>query len=171
MKLKRGRMKRWSITVAMTSATLGLAACGDSIPADQVPADPAPADVSGPNGRIAFVRLDPSLDDEEAKVTYTVNPDGSDVEQLFTDGFSSGARWSPDGTQISIFCCDDGMAAHLLDPETGDVRGLPPQDPTLETHCGGDGLPTASDSPARSSAWTTRAATGSTRSAPPTAAA
>jgi TolB protein len=126
----------------MTSVMLVLAGCSDPAPTDQVPVEevtaaPAPADASGPNGRIAFARLDPSLDDEEAKVTYTVDPDGSDVQQLFMDGFSYGPRWSPDGTEIQIFCCDDGMAAHLLDPETGDVRGLPPPDSTLETFCGG----------------------------------
>ncbi|HEV2906798.1 MAG TPA: hypothetical protein VGZ50_05745, partial [Actinomycetota bacterium] len=94
-------MKRGSIVaVAMTSATLGLAACGDSIPADRVPADPTPADVSGPNGRIAFSRQSPVDDDEEARLTYTVNPDGSDVQELFTDGVSYGPRWSPDGTEI-----------------------------------------------------------------------
>ncbi len=80
---------------------------------------------------------DPSPGEDESGVTYTVDPDGSDEQQLFTDGFSSGPRWSPDGTEIHIFCCDDGMSAHVLDPETGDVRGLPPPDPALETFCGG----------------------------------
>jgi Tol biopolymer transport system component len=135
-------MKRGSIVaVVMTSMTLGLAACGDAGPSHQAPADQVPRNVSGPDGRIAFTR-DPSLgDDEEAQVTYTVDPDGSDVQQLFPDGPSGGPLWSPDGTEIQIFCCDDGMAAHFVDPDTGDLRTLPPPDPTIETFCGGSWSP------------------------------
>jgi WD40 repeat protein len=143
MKLKRGgSMKRGSIVaVAMTSATLGLAACGDSIPADRVPPDPTPADVSGPNGRIAFSRGTSVLAGDEEKVTYTVNPDGSDLQPLAEDGPSSRPRWSPDGTEIHIFCCGDGMAAHIVDPDTGDLRTLPQPDPKMETFCGGSWSP------------------------------
>jgi Tol biopolymer transport system component len=50
-------------------------------------------------------------------------------------------RWSPDGTEIAILCCDDGMPAHLLDAETGALRALPPQDRELETYCGGPWSP------------------------------
>ena len=67
-------------------------------------------------------------------VTYTVNPDGSHVQSLFTRG-SEFPHWSPDGTQVSIFCCDDGMAAHIVDADSGSFRELAPPDPTLETHC------------------------------------
>ena len=89
--------------------------------------DPVPANLSGPNGRIAFTRHDPSLGaraGDEESVTYTVNPDGSHVQQLFADAPSGRPRWSPDGTEIQIFCCDDGMAAHFIDPDTGDLRTL-----------------------------------------------
>src|SRR5918996_988787 len=134
MKLKPGgTMKRWSIVaVVMTSATLGLAGCGD--PASE---GPVPGNASGPNGRIAFSRGTSVLAGDEEKVTYTVDPDGSDLQQLFEDGHSSRPRWSPEGTEIHIFCCDDGMVAHIMDPDTGDVRGLPPPDPTVEIFCGG----------------------------------
>jgi Tol biopolymer transport system component len=97
-----------------------------------VPAGLAQAKVPGPNGRIAFARIDPALG---GSVTYTVNPDGSRVQQLLTRG-SEGPQWSPDGSQVSLFCCDDGMAAHIVDPDGGSFRELTPPDPTLETHCG-----------------------------------
>jgi Tol biopolymer transport system component len=93
---------------------------------------PAGAKVSGPQGRIAFARFDPALG---GTVTYTMNPDGSEVQQLFARP-AEFPHWSPDGSEVSIFCCDDGMAAHIVDPETGSFRELAPPDPTLETHCG-----------------------------------
>ncbi|MDQ4005048.1 MAG: hypothetical protein M3135_01950 [Actinomycetota bacterium] len=123
--------------------TLLLAACGDepqagqATPSEARTADSVSVDAARANGRIAFSRGTSVLAGDEDKVTFTVNPDGSDLQPLFEDGQSSNPRWSPDGTEIHIFCCDDGMAAHILDPETGDVRGLPPQDPKLETYCGG----------------------------------
>jgi Tol biopolymer transport system component len=92
---------------------------------------PAGAKVPGPNGRIAFARFEPGV----GMVTYTVNPDGSQLQQLFARG-SDGPHWSPDGSEVSIFCCDDGMAAHLVAPDTGEFRELAPPDPELEIHCG-----------------------------------
>jgi Tol biopolymer transport system component len=140
MELRRGRINRGSIVaVAMMSAALGLAGCSDPAP-EQTPAEEASATNSDPGGRIAFTRLDPALDEEESeesKMTYTVNPDGSDVQQLFSSGHSESPHWSPAGSEIAIFCCDNGMAGHLLDPDTGDLREFPPPDPSLETHCGG----------------------------------
>ena len=66
---------------------------------------------------------------------YVVDADGSesDVELLFAGG--GAGRWSPDGSEVSVFCCDDGMVAHLVDVATGDVRGLETPDPTLELYC------------------------------------
>ena len=95
-------------------------------------ATPAGAKVPGPNGRIAFTQFEPATG---GTVTYTVNPDGSHVQPLFARG-SEGPHWSPDGSQVSIFCCDDGMAAHIVDTDSGSFRELAPPDPTLETHCG-----------------------------------
>ena len=91
-------------------------------------------DVSGLAGRIVFVRGDPEA---EEPATYTVNPDGSDEQQLFFDGPSEFPRWSPDGTEIHINCCDDGMAAHFVDTTTGDLRTLPQPASKLEAFCGG----------------------------------
>ena len=66
---------------------------------------------------------------------YAVNPDGTNLQAVF-EGAAEYPRWSPDGTEISIFCCDNGMAAHFVDVATGELREFPPPDPTLETHCG-----------------------------------
>jgi len=117
-------MKRWLITVVVTStAVLGLTGPGTS-----------QAKVPGPNGRIVFTRFDQSVG---GVVSYTMNPDGTQRRQLFFSGHSEWPHWSPDGRQISIFCCDDGMAAHIVDVDSGGFRELAPVDPnTLEEHCG-----------------------------------
>ena len=73
-----------------------------------------------PTTRIVFKRLDASTG---GTLIYSVNPDGSQTSQLF-DEVAEGPRWSPDGTEIAIFCCDDGMAAHILGAETGELRTL-----------------------------------------------
>jgi TolB protein len=64
-----------------------------------------------------------------------MNADGTRVEQLFPEA-AMAPRWSPDGSEISLFCCDDGMAAHIIHVETGDFRTLPPPDRDIETFCG-----------------------------------
>src|SRR5512132_2974040 len=94
---------------------------------------PAGAKSPGANGRIVFARFDPAVGDT---FTYAVNPDGSHVQQLFSAHPSNTPHWSPDGSEVAIFCCDDGMAAHFVNPDTGSFREVAPPDPTLETHCG-----------------------------------
>jgi len=101
----------------MVAGALLLGACADT---EQPPAPDASGATTtdalpGPTGRIVFKRLDPSLG---FTVIYTVNPDGSHLEQLFPEE-AEAPRWSPDGTEVAIFCCGDGMAAHLVDPDTG----------------------------------------------------
>ena len=95
------------------------------------PSSPSSA-VSALNGRIVFNRGDAGAGESSL---YTMNPDGSDVTLLFERG-ASNARWAPDGSTISFFCCDDGMSAHFIDPDTETFRETPPPDPALETHCG-----------------------------------
>jgi TolB protein len=99
-----------------------------------VSATPVAAKPLGANGQIAFGRFDPELG---APVTYTVNPDGSGVRPLRQGEFPA---WSPDASQIALFCCGDGMAAHILNLDTGVFREFPP-DPSLEMHCGGSWSP------------------------------
>jgi hypothetical protein len=135
-------MKRSSVALAMVVISMVVPACGNGEEATQAsPAvsvaptvgSVAPTEASTTaGGSIVFERYDPSID---GPVTYTMAPDGSDVRQLFEEGHSEVARWSPDGTEIQISCCGDGMAAHLIDPRTGEMRTLP-GDPDLELHCG-----------------------------------
>jgi Tol biopolymer transport system component len=121
------------------SAMLVLGACGGG------ETDPARSNEQGsnasttgavpePKGRIVFNRGEGGT---ENIVTYTINPDGSDEQQLLLDGASENPRWSPDGTEIHIFCCGDGMVAHFIDPVTGNMRSLEPPDPAVELFCGG----------------------------------
>jgi Tol biopolymer transport system component len=128
----------WAVALVGIVGSLGLVGCSDGEssgpPTNEAPPNtPTGATVSVGDGRIAFVRGDP---EDGETVTYTVNPDGSDEEQLFFEGPSEFPRWSPDGTEIQINCCDDGMVAHFLDTTTGDFRTLPQPDPELETFCG-----------------------------------
>jgi Tol biopolymer transport system component len=126
-------MKRsWIAVAAMVLGSQVLVACSEEAPSASEPNGSAAPQGPEPDGRIVFALGDP---EEGDSFTYTVNPDGGDVEQLFLDGPSESPRWSPDGTEIQIFCCDDGMAAHFVDPATGDLRTLPPPEPTLETFC------------------------------------
>ncbi|HJS26455.1 MAG TPA: hypothetical protein VJ913_04945 [Actinomycetota bacterium] len=135
-------MKRRWITALAALTALSLAACGggDEDPAQPIgPASTGPTeDPAGSIGRIVFNRGEPGTGNA---VTYTINPDGSDEERLFLEGGSESARWSPDGTEIHIFCCSDGMVAHFLDPSTGELRGLAPPDPAVELFCGGAWTP------------------------------
>jgi hypothetical protein len=171
---KRGSeeaMKRsWNAAAAMVLGSLALVACGENPPKASEPSGSAAAQTSGLEGRIVFMRGDPSEGVLAGEgVTYTVNADGSGERQLFPDGDSPGPGWSPDGSEIAIFCCDNGMVAHLLDPDTGDLREFPPPDPTVETHCGlawsPDGTRLACegygvDDPAGNGVYTIRASDG-----------
>jgi WD40 repeat protein len=138
MRIKRTPLRRAAWTM-LASVGVVLGACGGSDDTDandattrstQTTTTEAP---SGPPGPIVFKRLNPATDETDI---YTVNPDGSDV-RLLLRGPAEGALWSPDGTEISVFCCDDGMAAHFVDVASGELRTIPQPDPTLETFCGG----------------------------------
>ena len=131
-------MKRsWTAAAAMVLGSLVLVACGEDPPRASEPAGSAATQTSSLEGRIVFMRGDPSEGVLAGEgVTYIVNADGSDERQLFSEGGSPGPGWSPDGSEIAIFCCNDGGAAHIIDPESGELRRIPPPDPTLETFCG-----------------------------------
>lgn len=103
----------------------------------QLSTQPAAGKVAGTTGRIAFARYDPALGDT---VTYTANPDGSHLRQLFP-GASEAPHWSPDGSRVAILACADppvcDTAAVIVDPDTGSYRVLTMPDPAdLFTPCG-----------------------------------
>jgi Tol biopolymer transport system component len=60
---------------------------------------PAGAKVSGTNGQIAFSRFDESFQDD---ATYTMNPDGSNVQPLFPAFASNTPHWSPSGAEVAV---------------------------------------------------------------------
>ncbi len=93
---------------------------------------PAQGKVPGPNGQIAFQRFDPST---RAFSVYRVNPDGSQLQLVF-DHSADGPHWSPDGTEVSFFCCDDGMIAHIFNVDTGVFREIAPLANPPDLHCG-----------------------------------
>jgi Tol biopolymer transport system component len=87
---------------------------------------PAEAKAPGPNGQIAFARqANPVL--EQGHIVYTVNPDGSHLQELAEP--ADIPRWSPDGTEVSIDdadCMFDGTcAAVIFNADTGSSRVLP----------------------------------------------
>lgn len=101
----------------------------------------ASAKVQGANGRIAFGREDYSLGDT---VTYTMNPDGSNVQALLPAGLTSGSpHWSPDGTEVAVTSglgipCPPTCTGNtvITNPDTGNYRVLAPQGfPTVGTWC------------------------------------
>ena len=87
---------------------------------------------SAPSNRIVFNRGDVG---SGQSLVYTMNPDGSDTTSLFPRT-AYGPHWAPDRSEISIFCCDDGMSAHFVNLKTGALRTLNMPDPGLETFCG-----------------------------------
>jgi Tol biopolymer transport system component len=108
---------------------LGFAICIAALPA--LNASPATANPTGPNGRIAFARYDPSLDDT---VFYTINPDGTHEQQVVPFAVYC-PHWSPDGTLLASCGGPDGSSTVLVDPDTGHYRMLPSPDPDLYTPC------------------------------------
>ena len=62
---------------------------------------------------------------------------GVNVTSSCCSPMDGAGRWSPDGSEVSIFCCGDpAMVAHLVEVATGDVRAVATPDPTLELDCG-----------------------------------
>ena len=123
-------MKRFSL-VAVAVAVAGAVALLGLISAT----GPAQAKVPGPDGQIVFGRFDPALNDE---VSFTANPDGSHVHQLFP-GPAEAPHWSPDGSEVALLACLDppvcDTAAVIVNPDTGKFRGLTMPDPNIETPC------------------------------------
>jgi TolB protein len=167
---RRRRQRNARIGVTVVASAVAIAAvllATHSFPRAEQPAVPPPT----VNGRIAFVRYDPSYGDP---VAFTMDPDGSDVAQLSVAGawgHSEWPHWSPDGTSVAVFCCDDPpSAATIVDPDTGDLRALPLADPGgLEEHCGFSWSPNGQlmacgnfgkTNPADTGIWTIRSSNG-----------
>jgi Tol biopolymer transport system component len=98
----------------------------------------AQAKVFGPNGQIAFTRSDRAADED---FTYTVNPDGSNMQPLLPGFTSDSPHWSPDGSEVAVGsslgvpCCNFPYSAVIINPDTGSYRTLPMQDPNVFTFC------------------------------------
>ena len=121
-----------AIVMSVVTACVG-GQTNESAPSQAVSSDSSPPSASAApswlvelSGRVAFQR---------SGFIWTTNGDGSESHQLF-DRPAEWPHWSPDGTEVSIFCCGDGMAAHFVDVRTGEFREVAPPDPELEVHCG-----------------------------------
>lgn len=100
----------------------------------------AQAKVSGPNGRIAFSRFDPTFGDD---ATYTMNPGGSNVQPLLPSFASNSPHWSPDGSEVAVTSgldipCPPTCTGNtvIINPDTGNYRVLASQGfPAVGTFC------------------------------------
>ena len=131
---RRQRNGRIGVTLlASVIAIIAIIFATRAFPRAERPAVPPAA-----NGRIAFVRYDPAYGQP---VAFTMDPDGSDATQMFFTGawgHSEWPHWSPDGTRVAVFCCDEpAVAAHIVNPDTGEFARLPRMDYRgLEEDCG-----------------------------------
>jgi Tol biopolymer transport system component len=132
------RIRQRNARVRAIVVAVALAAVAVFFEAHAIPRADRPAAPPARNGRIAFVRFDPQSNEP---VAFSIDPDGTDEAQMFFSGFFSGhsewPHWSPDGGRVSVFCCDDPAAAHIVNPDTGAFNELPPMEPRrLEEACG-----------------------------------
>ena len=108
-----------------------IAALAGMVAAVALTALPAAAKPPGANGQIAFARFDATLGDT---VAYTINPDGTNQQQVFSPTVTAELpHWSPDGSRIADSCC--GLAAFIVNPDTGSNVQLPMTDPDLFYAC------------------------------------
>jgi Tol biopolymer transport system component len=75
----------------------------------------AHAEYPGPNGQIAFGRLDRAID---AHHVFTADPDGTDETQLLP-GDAENPFWSPDGSRVLVtrFRADGALRPATLNPD------------------------------------------------------
>ena len=164
--------RRWIVLVTMTSATLGLVACADDGGATTASGSPGSGSTPGIDagelsGRIAFMRGDP---EQEAAVTYTVAPDGSDEQEVFPEGNSASPTWSPDGPRSTSSAAATAWSRTSSIPIRASwfARFRSPTH-SWSSSAEVPGRRTATGSRARRSASKIRPSTASTRSAHPMA--
>ena len=130
------------IGALLGALTFARTACGGSLAPSigpsqaQTPSSPSAASPAAASlhlsGRILFERWDVT---QGKTAVFLANADGSSERQLFARG-AEVPHWSPDRKTVSVFCCDDGMVAHLIDVASGAFHEFPPPDPEIEAHCG-----------------------------------
>jgi len=134
-RFRRGRHRSARIGVTVLASAIALAAI--LFVAKAIPRAEQPASPPARNGQIVFVRYDHHSGEP---VAFSMDPDGTDVTQMFFSGFFSGhsewPHWSPDGSQVSIFCCDDRKSPQLVDPATGGLREFPQVQGGVQRFCG-----------------------------------
>ena len=128
-KRRNERVGAAAVAIFLTAALVG--ALFLVHPRKRVPAD-EPSGVL--NGQIAFARV-AGNDPELTFVTYTVNPDGTNVVRLPGGAsYQPKPRWSPDGREIAInepttptAECPESVicAAVIVNVDTGAYRGVP----------------------------------------------
>jgi Tol biopolymer transport system component len=121
-------MRRSSVVLVVTLMVFSVLVSGGQ----------ATGKVSGPNGQIAFTRTDRAAEED---FTYTINPNGSDIEPLLPAFTSGTPHWSPDGSEVAVGsslevpCCTFPYSAVIIDPDTGSYRTLPREDPSVLNFC------------------------------------
>src|SRR5205085_8620432 len=97
-------------------------------------AAPAVSQPPGQNGRIAFGRQDPLLQD---LVAYTINPDGTNEEQVLSARLPGEfPAWSPDASRIVTGGSPNNQAAVIANPADHTYVEVPRTNPDLENYCG-----------------------------------
>lgn len=96
---------------------------------------PAGATHPGPNGKIAFVRMDPASGGGMQMEIYSMNAKGDGLKRLTTDPANdSEPAWSADGTTIAFNSTRGGNTdIYVMDAEGGNVRRLT-QESSVEFH-------------------------------------
>jgi len=92
---------------------------------------PAGATYPGPNGRILFDHCD----DLTGCQIYTVNPDGTSLQQVTTDEDNFSGDWSPDGTKITYVSTSSGdVAIWVANADGSNALQLTPNQDRSDTY-------------------------------------
>jgi Tol biopolymer transport system component len=127
-KRRNERLRAATLAIALSVAVVGALFLGA-----RTVGIPAVEPSTAPNGRIVFARAD-SKDPEPTFLTYTANPDGSDVRQLPGGAsYQPKPRWSPGGSEIALAeprtsvpgCSESAICTTVIvNVDAGTVRGI-----------------------------------------------